>query len=81
MISWTVTNTGGVPAPADWQDRVYISDDDVFDGSDEFVVSQFDHVADAAGRRRIVHGARSVARCPTRPPADRFLLFITDSGK
>ncbi len=41
MFSWTVTNIGSVTAPADWQDRVYISDDDVFDSFDQFVVSQF----------------------------------------
>jgi subtilase family serine protease len=40
-LSWSVTNQGTVPASADWLDRVYISADQILDGSDIFVSSSF----------------------------------------
>ena len=37
QVSWTVTNQGSSEAPADWYDSLYLSQDQVFDGSDTVV--------------------------------------------
>jgi subtilase family serine protease len=39
-VSWKVTNQGNVEAPADWQDYVYLSDDQNLDYSDTLVTSE-----------------------------------------
>lgn len=38
-VSWTVKNQGSVAAAASWWDQVYLSDDNILDGTDKFISS------------------------------------------
>jgi len=40
QVSWTVTNQGTVEAPADWADYLYLSQDQVLDGTDLYVYGE-----------------------------------------
>ena len=40
-VSWTVTNQGTAPAPADWYDNLYLSRDPLLGSGDMFVSSEF----------------------------------------
>lgn len=76
-VSYTVKNQGTVAAPADWNDRIYLSDDAVVDFSDTsldfpFISSQTPLAAD---------GTYTITRNVTIPnttTGDRYLLVVTD---
>ena len=77
-INWTVENQGGAQARSGWVDRVYLSDDAVFDSEDRLVASE----STVARMPLTVGGSYSLTTNLFLPndanPGDRFLLFVTD---
>lgn len=78
-VSWTVTNSGGVTASANWYDYIYISDDETFDANDTFVSSRW-----AASNTPLADGESYTATqnitIPDTQTGNRYLLFVTDAG-
>ena len=76
-VSWTVMNQGDVFAPADWADVVYISDDDLFDGSDTYVTSEWvdDLTPLDAGASYTIERELQI---PATGTGDRYMLFLAD---
>ncbi|AFY47683.1 CARDB domain-containing protein,putative collagen-binding protein,Calx-beta domain-containing protein,subtilase family protease [Nostoc sp. PCC 7524] len=78
-VSWTVRNQGAVTAFRDWQDRIYISDDETFDGSDTFIVSQ----SITSQTPLAADGSYNITRTITLPNTtlgNRYLLFVADGN-
>ena len=40
-VSWTVSNNTDVDAIASWYDYVYLSDDEIYDGTDTYITRQW----------------------------------------
>jgi subtilase family serine protease len=76
-VSWKVTNQGNVEAPADWQDYVYLSDDQNLDYSDTLVTSESiaTQTPLAAGGSYTINKNITL---PNRPSGNYYLLFATD---
>jgi RHS repeat-associated protein len=80
-LSWKVTNSGLVTAPADWTDRVYFSLDDVWDSSDTIVASQ-----SITTQTPLIAGNNySISKSFTLPNKTNaigsgYLLFVTDAA-
>jgi subtilase family serine protease len=77
-VSWTVTNQGSVPAPAQWFDYVYLSSDQVLDPqTDRFLYSQASGTTPLPSNQSYTPSANvflsSVA------PGDYYLLFVADA--
>lgn len=76
-VSYTVKNLGTVAAPADWHDRVFLSDDAVFDFSDTALDTPFISTQSplaAGGTYTITHNVT----IPNTTPGDRYLLVVAD---
>jgi subtilase family serine protease/protocatechuate 3,4-dioxygenase beta subunit len=76
-ISWDVTNQGTVAANADWYDSIYISNDQIFDSSDQYITSRW------AGNNTPLaadgtYTATQNITLPSTATGDRYLLFVTD---
>ncbi|MFM6480849.1 MAG: CARDB domain-containing protein, partial [Microcystis panniformis] len=76
-VSWKVTNQGTVEAPADWQDYVYLSDDQNLDYSDTLVTSESiaTQTPLAAGESYTINKNITL---PNRPSGNYYLLFAAD---
>ncbi|BBD63171.1 YD repeat-containing protein (plasmid) [Nostoc sp. HK-01] len=76
-VSWTVANQGAVSANADWYDTIYISNDTIFDSSDQYLT-----VRSAANNTPLAAGASYTATenitLPNTEIGDRYLLFVAD---
>ncbi|MEI6445074.1 MAG: CARDB domain-containing protein, partial [Nostocales cyanobacterium ELA583] len=79
LVSWTVTNKGTGTTDEDWNDQIYVSDDQVYDSADTFVIYEdiVEQTPLAGG------GSYTITRNITLPntaTGDRYLLFITDGS-
>jgi subtilase family serine protease len=80
-VSWTVTNQGTTPAPADWYDRIYLSNDAVFDANTDTYITQeliTTQTPLAAG------GSYNITRnisLPNFATGSRYLIFVTDGSQ
>ena len=77
-IAWTVSNDGSDPANANWSDRIYISDDPVFDDNDTYISSQYtdDNTPLAPGDS--YSNQENIIISNYIQPGSRYLLFVTD---
>jgi VCBS repeat-containing protein len=80
QVTWTVSNVGVGSAAIAWQDRVYLSSDEVVDSGDNVLITQ-----DSSGVTPLGPGASyqrlASARVPgSRAAGDYFLLVKTDHG-
>ena len=76
-VSYTVKNQGSVAAPADWYDRLFLSNDTVFDLSDtaldsSFISSQSPLAPDGT------YTITGDVYIPDTTLGDRYLLLVTD---
>ena len=76
-VSWTVSNTGNVIAPADWSDYIYISDDPYWDSEDTFIADR------ETGEQTPLAGGDSYTvnrniTIPHTATGNRYLLFVAD---
>jgi subtilase family serine protease len=79
-VNWTVQNQGNVAATGNWYDSIYISDDLIFDSSDEQLTSY----SDSTRITLAVNGTYSSNRniiIPNTATGQRYLLFVADAGK
>jgi subtilase family serine protease len=81
-LSWKVSNSSTVTAPADWTDRVYFSLDDVWDSSDSLVASE----SITTQTPLIAANDYSISKSFTLPNQTNaigsgYLLFVTDADK
>ncbi|NDJ23933.1 type I secretion C-terminal target domain-containing protein [Nostoc sp. B(2019)] len=79
-VSWTVKNQGTVTAIADWNDYVYISDDQIWDSSDIYFTNR-----PAADETPLAAGAsytatQDITISNYAPLGSRYLLFVTDNS-
>ncbi|MEQ1845315.1 MAG: CARDB domain-containing protein, partial [Nitrospira sp.] len=78
-IDWRVTNSGTGPASGPWVDRVYLSQNNVFDGEQTDIrlatVSQAGPLATSAN-----YTAHADVTIPIDKFGDWFLLVVTDAG-
>jgi len=79
QVSYSVLNAGGVMAPADWSDAVYLSADEALDATDLLLGTQ-----PAGAKTPLAAGASysfdlSVT-VPNVAPGPRYLLFVADDG-
>ena len=77
-LTWTVTNIGDVTASANWQDRIYLSNDDAFDGADQYVTFASINSQTPLAAGDSYTETRTVT-IPNAASGDHFLLFVTDS--
>jgi subtilase family serine protease len=90
-VSWTVANTGSVPANADWYDSVYLSNDTTLDSSDQQLSSfwQGGRTPLAAGgsytdsqnitiSSYLGTGDQNIPISSYLGTGDRYLIFATD---
>ncbi len=79
-VSWTVTNAGSVPGPADWADAVYLSSDPVWSAGDVRLAT-----VSAASRTPLGAGEEYTATfdlvLPAVSPGERYLLFVADADR
>jgi RHS repeat-associated protein len=75
-LSWEVENTGIVSALSNWQDAVYLSEDEIPDDDDIVLVSPFLRPQSLAAEESYTRSR--LIRVPTNAVGDRFLLFATD---
>jgi CARDB/Calx-beta domain/Bacterial pre-peptidase C-terminal domain/RTX calcium-binding nonapeptide repeat (4 copies) len=78
-ISWTVTNQSTVdPAVANWNDYVYISNDNILDVSDRFLLSLPRPNAGSSLAAGASYTVNSAVALPADLIGNKFLLFATD---
>ena len=76
-LSWNVKNQGTVAANADWYDSFYVSSDQIFDSSDQYLTSR----SAASNTPLAANGTYTATQNVTLPntaTGDRYLLFVTD---
>jgi len=76
-VSWTVTNTDEGTAHADWQDRIYLSDDAVWDSGDTNLSYTWIDAQTPLASQTSYSLTRSV-RLPTDAIGSKYLIVITD---
>jgi len=75
-VSWTVTNQGFTTALSGWQDRIYVSEDDIFDFDTKIVEEWIlDQTPLEAGQSYTVTRQITI---PGDITGTRYLLFVTD---
>jgi subtilase family serine protease len=80
-VSWTVTNTSAVTAPADWSDRIYFSTDEVWNPSSDTLIT-----SEAIATQTPLNAGLSytVNRTITLPNVasngSGYLLFVADAN-
>ncbi|TAK36653.1 MAG: hypothetical protein EPO21_01945 [Chloroflexota bacterium] len=74
-LTWTITNQGTSDAAPSWQDRVYLSTDNSYDGGDTYVTSVTQSVTATAGSSYTV--TRSVT-LPKVAAGNYYLVLLTD---
>ncbi|CCI03111.1 CARDB domain-containing protein [Microcystis aeruginosa] len=80
-VSWTVTNTSTVTAPADWSDRIYFSTDEVWNPSSDTLIT-----SEAIATQTPLNAGLSytVNRTITLPnvasSGSGYLLFVADAN-
>jgi hypothetical protein len=80
-ITWTVQNASATtPAPADWQDSVFVSDQPYFDATTTYVAS-FDETSHAGLIAGGSYTDSEQITVPQFPTGTGYLLFVTDLGK
>jgi subtilase family serine protease len=81
--TFTVTNTGDVSAPGDWNDCVYLSDDAIFDSSDMRLFSQEadDQTPLAPGGSYVVSAGLTLDQYDTDWLGAKYLFFVTDRSR
>jgi Ca2+-binding RTX toxin-like protein/subtilase family serine protease len=79
-LGWTVKNQGNAVAKKDWYDRVYLSNDLVFDANDTLIlnVNAGEFTPLAAGAEYTISQTASI---PNTDIGNRYLLFITDGNQ
>ncbi len=79
-LSWTVTNQGTAPASNSyWYDYVYLSPDDTYDGSDDFLTSAYVSSSPPLAAGGSYTRSQSVA-IPGLTAGDYYLLFVADGS-
>jgi subtilase family serine protease len=76
-LQWTVANRGARPAENGWQDRVYLSNDQVLDNTDLNIASSYQEDALFPGGSYSRSAQTSIDG--GQAPGTKFLLFVTDS--
>ncbi|GAB1542484.1 hypothetical protein NUACC21_51580 [Scytonema sp. NUACC21] len=76
-VSWTVTNTGNVVAGSNWYDYIYLSDDTVYDYSDQYVSASWIGFAPLLGGSSYSLSADITIPSYVRA-GERYLLFVAD---
>ena len=79
QLSWKVVNTGVAAAVANWTDDVYLSEDEIFDWSDRYLVAQpiEEQTPLAAGDHYVMERSVVIPRVAT--AGTHYLLFRTNS--
>ncbi|MBD2513901.1 hypothetical protein H6G93_02545 [Nostoc sp. FACHB-973] len=77
-VSWTVKNQGLVSAFADWNDAVYISNDQFFDYSDTFLTYRFTGHNTPLAAADSYTATQDISIPDYGQIGDRYLLFIAD---
>ena len=77
-VSWTVNNTGSQTANANWQDRIYLSNDRYFDSDDTYLGYQYagDNTPLASQDNYTVN--RNITIPSSTEAGERYLLFVAD---
>jgi subtilase family serine protease len=76
-VAWTVTNHGPGGAPASWADAIYLSADNVFDGSDTLLNYYWVSNATPLGAGQ-TYDAQRMVYIPTTTRGEQYLLIVTD---
>ena len=81
-LSWTVLNSSStVDAWGNWDDRVYISDDETWDRGDTFLVSHSTGSFTPLAPGDDYTISRNKIVIPVTGTGERFLLFVADSNR
>ncbi|MCM0593810.1 MAG: CARDB domain-containing protein [Gloeotrichia echinulata DEX184] len=77
-VSWTVSNQGSVVAATDWYDSVYLSDDTIFDSSDQYITDRWtgDKTPLAASSNYSI--TQNITIPGNAKAGNRYVLFIAD---
>jgi subtilase family serine protease len=78
-LTWTVTNNSSVAAPTIWPDSVYVSDDQVLDGSDT-LIGQYVYNRNTPLAGEDSYTNTQTVSIPNTQLGNRYLLFVTDYG-
>ena len=76
-VSWVVKNTGEGNTSESWFDRVYLSDDQVYDNGDRLLRSER---RDASLESEQSYTVNSTVAIPDGVIENKYLLFVTDQG-
>lgn len=76
-LSWTVTNQSANTAVTDWNDYVYLSNDEILDDSDTVLLSEFISAQTPLAGNGSYTINRSVA-LPETEIGNRYFLFVSD---
>jgi Subtilase family/SdrD B-like domain/Cadherin-like/Putative Ig domain/CARDB/Domain of unknown function (DUF4114)/Bacterial pre-peptidase C-terminal domain len=80
-VSWTVANQGISEAPTNWDDYIYLSDDQVFDNNDTFL-NRYEAQENTPLAASASYTATQSVTIPTQTTTgDRYLLFVADGSK
>ncbi|MFN6539114.1 MAG: CARDB domain-containing protein [Nostoc sp. EkiNYC01] len=80
-VSWTVKNQGLVSAFADWNDAVYISDDQFFDESDTYLTDRYTGENTPLASGDSYTATQDISIPNFLAAGDVYLLFVADGGE
>ncbi len=79
-VTYTVENQGTAEADADWTDRIYLSSDQNWDGSDLLIASEFISTQTPLATSGSYDITRDVTIPRNAPLGGQYLLFVTDAS-
>jgi subtilase family serine protease len=79
-VSWTVQNQGTSAAPTDWYDRIYLSNDAVFDANaDTYITQELISTQTPLAAGAIYSTTRNI-NLPNFATGNRYLIFVADGS-
>lgn len=76
-VSWTVRNQGAFDAAPSWFDKIYLSDDAVFNPTTDTPLASVSHGLLSAGQE---YNASAEVRLPSCISGTKYIFVMTDSG-
>ncbi|GAB1542664.1 hypothetical protein NUACC21_53380 [Scytonema sp. NUACC21] len=81
QVEWTVTNTETQTAATTWSDQIYLSDDTILDGTDQFVASfSASEFMPMSGNSSYTQASKNITIPTHSGTGSKYLLFVADAN-
>ena len=77
-VSWSVLNSGAVPANADWYDSVYLSNDQTWDSGDRWIAAFWEAARSPLAANTSYTDTQNITIPSNAEIGDKYLIFVTD---